>query len=138
MSVMVQANGAQRETGMYAGVSGVVRKLFKSGEWKEEKKSQVSTGIDIQFEIKEGTQIAILVSYQNTGSSVLPKFPSIDSPWASESYYSICIVMNGVEVYSYRRTRYDTGVIRYQDGYIEIYDHTNNNNKAVTCTLWYI
>lgn len=28
MSVMVQANGAQREIGMYAGVDGAVRKLF--------------------------------------------------------------------------------------------------------------
>ena len=31
MSVMVQANGAQREAGMYAGVSGAVRKLFDEG-----------------------------------------------------------------------------------------------------------
>lgn len=31
MSVMVQANGAQREAGMYAGVNGAVRKLFDEG-----------------------------------------------------------------------------------------------------------
>lgn len=34
MSVMVQANGAQRETGMYAGVNGAVRKLTANAELK--------------------------------------------------------------------------------------------------------